>query len=146
MHKFKQLITIMQENVEINPVLERLFVFIRSKGGFSKVGRSIGKASQMFHNLAKRNAKPSVETLEAIAEAYPDIDFNYILKGIETVDREELSKTREQVGFYEEIMKRAFQPGPKHKGVTVKSPKVVPLKGWCSVFMYNKTRYMIHSN
>ena len=115
----------MQENVEINPVLDRLFVFIRSKGGFSKVGRSIGKASQMFHNLAKRNAKPSVETLEAIAEAYPDIDFNYILKGIETVNREELAKVQDRMGVYEEIVKRTFTPMPgKRKGVTVNSPKL----------------------
>lgn len=100
----------MQTNDDINPVLDRLFIFIQKKGGFSKVGRDIGKAPQMFHNLAKRNAKPSVETLEAIAEAYPDIDFNYILKGEETVSKKELVEAKEKMTTYEELVKRAFSP------------------------------------
>lgn len=123
----------MQTINDLNPVLNRLFLFIQSKGGFSSVGRKIGKASQMFHNLAKRNAKPSVETLEAIAEAYPDIDFNFILKGEETVSKTELVAVKEKMTTYEELVKRALSP--KFKGVSV-SPKLYDVFGDFSALLH----------
>lgn len=71
-----------------NLVLTRLVEFIESKGGFSEVARKIGKHSQMFHNLIRRDAKPSLDTLEEIALHYSDFDLNYIVRGKHTIEFE----------------------------------------------------------
>lgn len=74
-----------EKNSHLNLVLQRLVEFIDSKGGFSEVGRKIGRAPQMFSNLIRRDAKPSLDTLEEIATVYPDFDLNYIVRGERSV-------------------------------------------------------------
>lgn len=85
-----------------NLILTRLIEFIESKGGFSEVARKIGKHSQMFHNLIRRNAKPSLDTLEEIAAQYADFDLNYIVRGKRTIEFE----TWNQIQSENEILKR----------------------------------------
>jgi hypothetical protein len=64
-----------------NLILERLTAFGESKGGFSEIGRTIGKHPAVFYNLRVRNAKPSVDTLEEIAKHYPELNFDWLITG-----------------------------------------------------------------
>ena len=105
-----------------NLVLVRLLEFIESKGGYSEVARKIGKHSQMFHNLIRRDAKPSLDTLEEIASQYSDFDLNYVVRGKRTVDFDTWSKMQkdyDQLKRERNIFLGAMETmGKKPKGVT----------------------------
>jgi len=87
---------------EKNLFLQRLFAFAEEKGGISDVARKINKHPAIFYNLVSRDAKPSIETLEEIAAAYPDFDMNYIVRGKKTIDYETWSRLQEEI----ELLKR----------------------------------------
>ncbi len=84
---------------KINPVLKRLSEFADSKGGFAEIGRRIQKHPSMFYNLVRRDAVPSLNTLTEIAEAFPDLDLNYLIRGVSSgnVDAEALIRLRREV-------------------------------------------------
>jgi len=79
-----------------NLFLQRLFAFAEEKGGISEVARRINKHPAIFYNLVSRDAKPSIETLEDIANSYPDFDMNYIVRGKRTIDFDTWSRLKEE--------------------------------------------------
>jgi hypothetical protein len=89
----------------LNEVLARLQEFAEEKGNWSELARPIGKNPAIFYNLVRRNAKPSVETLEEIAGAFPDFDLNYIItgerRGVDQVELEDRAETIQ--GLQEEV-------------------------------------------
>jgi hypothetical protein len=89
----------------LNEVLVRLQEFTDQKGNWSELARPIGKNPAIFYNLVRRNAKPSVETLEEIAMAFPDFDLNYIITGESRglLHEELVEKSKEIQRLQEEI-------------------------------------------
>ena len=120
---------------KINPVLQRLSDFADSKGGFAEIGRRIQKHPSMFYNLIRRDALPSVNTLTEIASEFPDLDFNFILKGkkleveptSEESQRIKALENRNQVlqSLYEEAAARL--QSAKRKGAFLQ-PDVVSMR------------------
>lgn len=84
---------------KINPILKRLSEFAESKGGFAEIGRRIKKHPSMFYNLVRRDAVPSLNTLTDIAEAFPELDLNYLIRGVASsaVEVETMNKLRREV-------------------------------------------------
>jgi len=111
---------------EINLPLQRLLSFVEEKGGKAKVARLMGKAPQKFSNLIAKNARPSVDSLEEFAQHFPDIDLNYIIKGVPTVEKSLMRDLEEKVKMYEEMMKRVLSP--KSEAVTT-PPRIADLEG-----------------
>lgn len=92
---------------KINPVLKRLSDFADSKGGFAEIGRRIDKHPSMFYNLVRRDALPSLSTLTEIANKFPDLDMNYVIRGTLPQNEEaynELRRLKDELEFQKAIV------------------------------------------
>ena len=81
----------------INPVLSRTLEFVESKGSLSYVASNLGFASNLFTNMRKRNTKPSLDVVEAIANKYQDFDVNYIVTGKQKAVSAEIESLRAEL-------------------------------------------------
>lgn len=81
----------------------------------------------MFHNLIRRNAKPSLDTLEEIAANYDDFDLNYIVRGKRTIEHDtwyRVQKENEELRRERNIFLGAMEKLGKYKAVTIQPVKV----------------------
>lgn len=96
---------------KINPMLQRLIDFAASKGWFAEIGRKVDKHPSTFYNLIRRDALPSLATLAEIAEAYPEMDMNYMIRGERHINEGEMVELREKVKSYESSLLRLVTSG-----------------------------------
>ena len=96
----------MEKNAKKNPVLVRLMEFAESKGGFSEMGRMLGKSPALFYNWVSRNQVPSVGTLGELAEQFPDMDLNYIISGRVSSLEKENQSLKEELDIQRSVVAR----------------------------------------
>lgn len=111
---------------EKSPLIVRLVEFAEGKGGFGEMARKTDKHPTTFYNMVSRNAKPSVDTLYEIAEAYEDFDLNYIItgrprRGQGVAGEQELQRVREELDRERAIVSRLVG---KPKGGAIRPGKI----------------------
>lgn len=94
---------------ERNEVGVRLKEFADSKGGFKVIAEKLGKKKEVFYNIMSKQRIPSGSTIMEIAEAYPDIDLNYIFKGIRSPSPgqdldSEIQALKEELGIQKAVV------------------------------------------
>ena len=89
-----------------NPILSRLVRWAENQGGFSEVGRVMGKNPALFYNWVSRNQTPSLGTLSEIAGVYPELDLNYIITGKISPLIEENKKLKADLEIQEAVVAR----------------------------------------
>lgn len=134
-------------NNEVNLRFQRLLTTLNKE--VSDVVSDAGGTPAKYYRLFRGEVKPNYDTLFEIINAYPEINGDWLLtgRGAMFVDDKESDRVRElegKVQALEDVLLRAM--GKKSKGVTVKSPRLIPLRGGRMVAMFGRLRYVIHSN
>ncbi len=65
-------------------VIERLQAFMNEQGGTSTVAEKIGKHPNKFYVMFRGETKPTLTTLMELVSAYPNLDLNWLVTGIES--------------------------------------------------------------
>lgn len=71
------------QNIELTPVAIRFLEFVEAQGGASEVAKKLDTHPQLIYNIQKGKSKPSHDTWEKLARAYPGkVDMNYMILGV----------------------------------------------------------------